>query len=36
MVNSEQGQKLGDEVWNEMIEIFEKEAPDIRRTVIES
>ncbi|ERF76959.1 hypothetical protein EPUS_02671 [Endocarpon pusillum Z07020] len=33
MVDSEQGKKLGNEVWREMVEIFEKEAPDIKEII---
>ncbi|KAF7509384.1 hypothetical protein GJ744_008107 [Endocarpon pusillum] len=33
MLDSEQGQKLGNEVWREMVEVFEKEAPDIKEII---
>jgi hypothetical protein len=36
MVESGEGRKLGDEVWNEIVEILEKEAPDIRGTIAAS
>jgi hypothetical protein len=35
MINSEQGRRLGDEVWREMLEVFEKEAPEIKRIIAE-
>ncbi len=30
MVETQQGKRLGDEVWKEMVAIFEKEAPHIK------
>ncbi len=30
MLDSEQGKKLGNEVWRETIEVLKKEAPDIK------
>lgn len=30
MITGEQGQQLGDEVWREMIEVFEQEDPGIK------
>ena len=33
MIDSEQGKKLGDEVWKEMVEVFRKEAPDIEGVI---
>lgn len=30
MVNSERGKQLGAEVWKEMVDIFEEEAPEIK------
>ena len=33
MIDTEQGRRLGDEVWKEMLEIVEKEEPDIREIV---
>lgn len=33
MIDSEQGKRFGAEVWKEMIDIFEKEAPDIKNII---
>jgi hypothetical protein len=34
MVDSEQGNRLRDEVWKEMVMVFEKEAPDIKHILL--
>jgi hypothetical protein len=36
MINSEQGKRLGDEVWREMLDVFEKEAPEIKGIISDS
>jgi hypothetical protein len=33
MIESEQGKRLGDELWREMLDVFEKEAPEIKHIV---
>lgn len=33
LVDSDQGKRLGDEVWREMVDVFEREAPEIKEIV---
>jgi hypothetical protein len=33
LVDSDEGKILGDEVWREMVEVFEREAPEIKEIV---
>lgn len=34
MIDSEQGKRLGDAIWKEMVEVFKKEAPNIEEIIL--